>query len=444
MSAPIIQIKRGAYIGITSFRAGEPAFTTDTFDFFIGLDNTLENNKFFGSHRYWNREDGNVSLSLNLVDKNGINKISVKSPNELPVNIIYTLPENPIDGYLLTTNNSGTLSWTNQFSSAILSGITTFSDTTDNSLGNSATGSIQIYGGVGIDKNITIGKNLSVLENSEFSGISTFHSYVKIDESLDILNDINVSGISTFIGVSTFRNNVHIDKNLYVNNSSFFINLNSTTINITGIGTVQTIDANVGTIDFVSSANVFCSGIVTANTFDGDLLGNSETSTYSNYSGISTYSEFSGISTYSSLAGVSTSVIGGISSVTQLSVSGISTLQNNLNVNGDINISDVGIGTTFTTSLQIQTPTSDRVITLPDATGTVALVAGNSGYVTYNSTGANAGNSEFTFDPDVGLTVVKDIKVGVDTSRGIILTSPNGTNFRLIVDNLGNLTAVQV
>ena len=47
MAAPTIQFKRGAYSGITSFRAGEPAFTTDTFDFFIGLDNTLGNNKFF-------------------------------------------------------------------------------------------------------------------------------------------------------------------------------------------------------------------------------------------------------------------------------------------------------------------------------------------------------------------------------------------------------------
>jgi hypothetical protein len=37
-----------------------------------------------------------------------------------------------------------------------------------------------------------------------------------------------------------------------------------------------------------------------------------------------------------------------------------------------------------------------------------------------------------------------DIKVGVNTSQGLILTSPNGTKFRLIVDNSGVLSTVLV
>jgi hypothetical protein len=47
--------------------------------------------------------------------------------------------------------------------------------------------------------------------------------------------------------------------------------------------------------------------------------------TYSNYAGIATYSDYAGIATYSDYAGISTSTIGGISSITQLTVSGIST-----------------------------------------------------------------------------------------------------------------------
>ena len=37
-----------------------------------------------------------------------------------------------------------------------------------------------------------------------------------------------------------------------------------------------------------------------------------------------------------------------------------------------------------------------------------------------------------------------DVKVGVDTSHGIILTSPNGTKYRLIVQNTGILTTTVV
>lgn len=37
-----------------------------------------------------------------------------------------------------------------------------------------------------------------------------------------------------------------------------------------------------------------------------------------------------------------------------------------------------------------------------------------------------------------------DAKVGVDTSKGVVLTSPNGTQYRLVVDNSGNLTTTLV
>jgi hypothetical protein len=37
-----------------------------------------------------------------------------------------------------------------------------------------------------------------------------------------------------------------------------------------------------------------------------------------------------------------------------------------------------------------------------------------------------------------------DVIVGVNTSNGVILTSPNGTKYRLIVDNVGVLSTVLV
>ena len=59
-----------------------------------------------------------------------------------------------------------------------------------------------------------------------------------------------------------------------------------------------------------------------------------------------------------------------------------------LDVNGDIVLDDGG---TYTTTLQTITPTANRTVSLPNATGTVALVAGSSGQLVYNNAGAQAG-----------------------------------------------------
>jgi hypothetical protein len=71
---------------------------------------------------------------------------------------------------------------------------------------------------------------------------------------------------------------------------------------------------------------------------------------------------------------------------------------NVLGVTGDVNLSDGG---TYTTTLQTITPTAARTISLPDATGTVALVAGSSGQVLYNNAGVNAGASTLTYDGSI-------------------------------------------
>jgi hypothetical protein len=49
-----------------------------------------------------------------------------------------------------------------------------------------------------------------------------------------------------------------------------------------------------------------------------------------------------------------------------------------------------------------------------------------------------------TINPQAKLDVVGDIKVGINTSQGLILTSPNGTQFRLSIDNSGNIISTPV
>ena len=58
--------------------------------------------------------------------------------------------------------------------SASFSGITTFTNTTDNTLGISTSGAVQVLGGLGVDKNLTVGGGLSVTGNSYFVGVVTF------------------------------------------------------------------------------------------------------------------------------------------------------------------------------------------------------------------------------------------------------------------------------
>jgi hypothetical protein len=68
---------------------------------------------------------------------------------------------------------------------------------------------------------------------------------------------------------------------------------------------------------------------------------------------------------------------------------------NKLTTKGDVELNDGGANTL---TLQTVTPTAARTISFPDATGTVGLVAGSSGQITYNNAGAYAGLSTFTTD----------------------------------------------
>ena len=78
---------------------------------------------------------------------------------------------------------------------------------------------------------------------------------------------------------------------------------------------------------------------------------------------------------------------------------------------GDITLDDGGVNTT---TLQMITPTTDRTISFPDASGTVALVAGSSGQVTYNSSGVQAGDSGLTYDDAAGALTVGGKTVTTD------------------------------
>lgn len=228
MPSPVLQFKRGpsANIGVTSFKSGEPGFTTDKYDFYIGLDNTPANNKFFGSARYWNRENGSLSAKLNLVDKDGTKSITFKSPNTISGSgVTYTFPESAVDGYFLKTNSVGELSW-----EQVVSNINIAADTgTPDSVSTGST--ITFVGGTNINTavtNDTITINLD--DDVYISGIATVGGLLTLNTGiynvggastiydldvlttlnvggkLDVDNGIDVSGNGVFSGIVSFTN----------------------------------------------------------------------------------------------------------------------------------------------------------------------------------------------------------------------------------------------
>ena len=97
-----------------------------------------------------------------------------------------------------------------------------------------------------------------------------------------------------------------------------------------------------------------------------------------------------------------------------------------LTLAGDLNLDDGG---SFSTTVQAVTPTANRTISFPDATGTVALVAGSTGQVTYNDAGALAGGN-LSYDSTAGTfgygTGRGTVTQGTNKSTGVTLNAPCG------------------
>ena len=254
MAAPVLQFKRGLLANLPGLRAGEPGFTTDSYDLYVGVSSQTSANKFFGSHRYWTKETTSRGSGINLVEgtSNGTHYITLASPASVGAAVTYYFPASQgASSSVLTNDGNGNLSWASGSNNATFTGITTFSDTTDNTLGTTNTGAVQINGGAAITKNLTVGQNLNVQGYSEFVGTVTFRGgTINIgDGNTDNINvagefvsnltpntdntydlgigtqrwrNANFAGIVTvgsFVnnGTSTINGNVQINSNLNVN-----------------------------------------------------------------------------------------------------------------------------------------------------------------------------------------------------------------------------------
>ena len=227
MASPIIQFKRGVIQNLPGLRAGEPGFATDRSDFYVGVNSTTEGNKFFGSSRYWIREDGTNSLKLNLVDKSGNNGVRLAAPNTLSGITTYTLPATPTAGHFLKTDVNGNLSWDTvtasaTFENATLIGVTTITNaniqsgsinSTTIGLTTAAAGAFTTLGASSLNVSgiATVG-SLSIGSTQVVSSAFQLQNILSLDATTiatiesavanapNTFTDLSVTGISTFNG----------------------------------------------------------------------------------------------------------------------------------------------------------------------------------------------------------------------------------------------------
>ena len=257
MPAPTIQFKRGLFVNLPGLKAGEPGFTTDTSDLYIGINSTSQGNKFFGSSRYWQRESNsnNTSAVLKLYNPSGSGSINLNAPVGHSGVTTYTLPSvAPIAvGHFLTADSNGVLSWASvssnaTFDDANLTGITTityisgtnadFSGiVTSSSFYVDATKVLSTEGGL---------VTLSGIQTVDSTTKTTLESILKLDPN--DFDSLNVSGIGTFTGLIDAKGGLNVTGHTELDN-----------LNVTGFATFT--DATF------------------TNAIDADLLGNAGTAT---------------------------------------------------------------------------------------------------------------------------------------------------------------------
>ena len=166
MASPTLQVKRGLFVNLPALRAGEPGFTTDKYDLYLGTGaGTTASNQFYGSSRYWTRENATNAAEFKFVDKDGTNGVSLRAPATVNTPVAYTLPDGgATQGHYLRLGSAGVLEWAS------------------------------VTEGASFDN--------ATLTNATFSGISTFNGLIEADAGLDVtghteLDSLNVSGIGT-------------------------------------------------------------------------------------------------------------------------------------------------------------------------------------------------------------------------------------------------------
>lgn len=302
MPAPTLQFKRGLLANLPGLRAGEPGFTTDSYDLYVGIDSTTSNNKFFGSHRYWTKNTASTGSGVNFVEgtSNGTQYITLKAADTLAGITTFTLPSaDGTNGQFLKTNGSGALSFdtvstvlniaggTGTDAVSLLSDTLTFAGTaneietavTDNQVQIGLPNNVIVGGALTVSGNTTLGDAggdlITVVGVATFTTSSVYVSNqlfvggLQVTGGASIGEDITTrnfraTGVSTFVGAVTFEGGTITLGDAASDNVVFAADVNSNIIP----NTDATYDFGTGSQRW---RNGSFSGIVTATTFNGNL-----------------------------------------------------------------------------------------------------------------------------------------------------------------------------
>ena len=462
MPAPVLQFKRGLLANLPGLRDGEPGFTTDSYDLYVGIDSTTDNNKFFGSHRYWTKNTASTGSGVNFVEgtTNGTQYLTLKAPDTLAGITTFVLPGSQGSASsVLTNDGSGNLTWSSGSANPVFTGIASFTDTTDNTLGDENTGAVQLDGGLGIAKNLTVKQNLHVGGYAEFVGVVTFKGGT-INIGDGNTDDINVGGefISSLLpntdDAHDLGTNVKRWRNLNV------VSVATTNISITGLSTFTgAIDANGGadisggetTLSSATVSDLTSGRVVLAGT--SGALEDSANLTFStaaglivgaggiNVTGVSTFStdlvvggdlQVNGGDVTSNTAALNlfnatvttANVLGAGTDILFGATSGITTVRNNLTVGGDLRINGNDI------------QASDGVANITLTSNTLTAFAGDI-RVNGNDIQASDGNANITLTSNTLTTFAGDIKVGgndIQASDGTTAITLSGADATIAGD----------
>ena len=267
MAAPVIQFKRGVLADLPGLRAGEPGFTTDSYDLYVGIDSTTANNQFVGSGRYWTVNGTSTGSGVNLVEgtSNGTSFITLKSPDSLSGIVTYTMPgTDGSNGNVLITDGSGNLS----FSAPASSSFTLAADSGSNDTFNTGE-TLTFTGGEGVDTTVSDNTITIAAEDASTSnkGVASFDSNdFGVSSGAVSLNDAVVKSVTTDSGALT------------PSSHGFTIN-GGEGVDVTHSGTTITVagedasDSNKGIASFDSGDFSVSSGAVTlADSTNGAVL----------------------------------------------------------------------------------------------------------------------------------------------------------------------------
>jgi hypothetical protein len=297
-----------------------------------------------------------------------------------------------------TTNPSSKLSVVGD---GLFTGVVTASSFSGNALSATyadvAGVSTSVIGGIGSITQLNV-SGVSTLGITSATNLTTQNIN---NSGVTTTNSLNIGATQVISSARQLQNIVSLDDTTTATIESAIQNAtnNFTNLQVTGISTLGVTSATNLTAQQLNVSGLSTFAGITTHT--ESLFG-----TQASFTGIVTASSFSGnasSATYATIAGVSTDVIGGIASVTSLSVSGISTLDGasttnltaqQLNVSGittvgfitATNLYVAGVGTFLSSGLNIRNPentfgytiagnaiTADRILTLPVVTSNTGI-----------------------------------------------------------------------